>query len=333
MNIGMLLMSTWFGCSGVDKSEDIFKAQKEMAANNLSVAGQQFDAILQEVPGEAVASTSMAHIHMLNGKFEQADAVLASIQTEDPVVKSQIALRRALVALESKDFSKVKEFAQQSTESFAYILVAEISLMDGEHEEAATALEQVNGSHASLAQSYLRLLEGDEWSKAYAEAQALWAVRDFDLAIQSVSGTLQYVSASALDGEFGEHVILWASRAISVGQPEIADDLLQIQGFQPDPEDWKVDTLKAMSTCVKGNVSEGKEMFAALEGKAPPQGLHDAKATTAVVLASIGKDASALLSELRGTSGAFAAYKSKDSNLADDLVDSEIFERFLDGGL
>ena len=88
MNIGMLLMSTWFGCSGVDKSEDIFKAQKEMAANNLSVAGQQFDAILQEVPGEAVASTSMAHIHMLNGKFEQADAVLASIQTEDPVKSS-----------------------------------------------------------------------------------------------------------------------------------------------------------------------------------------------------------------------------------------------------
>ena len=333
MSIGMLLMSVWFGCSGVDKSEDILKAQKELAAGNVSSAGQQFNAILTEVPGELVSATSMAHIYVLNGAFEQADAVLGTVNSEDPDVMSKVALRRAIVALEAKDFSKVKEFAMQSQESFARVLAAEIWLMDGEHEEAVGLLEKVTGAHAELAKSYLRLLEGDEWAKAYAEAQALWAVRDFDLAIQSVSGTLQYVSNAALNGEFGEHVLLWSSRAIAVGQPEIADELLQVQGFRPNPEDWRVDALKAMSACVKGDIASGQKIFSDLEGKAPEQGLHDAKATTAVVLASIGKDASALLVELRGTAGAYAAYKSKDNNLAEDLVDSDIFERFLTGGL
>jgi hypothetical protein len=158
-------------------------------------------------------------------------------------------------------------------------------------------------------------------------------VRDYDLAIQSVAGTLEYVSNEALENNFNEHVILWSSRAIAVGQPEIAEQLLALQGFNPVPEDWRVPTLVAMATCVKGEVASGIEMFKSLEGTAPMQGLHDAKATTAVVLSSIGEDGSALLKDLQGTTGAYAAYKATKMSQAKDLVDTKLFERFLQGGL
>ena len=98
---------------------------------------------------------------------------------------SKVALRRAIVALKRRIFES-KRVRHAIQESFARVLAAEIWLMDGEHEEAVGLLEKVTGAHAELAKSYLRLLEGDEWAKACG--QALWAVRDFDLAIQSCLG-------------------------------------------------------------------------------------------------------------------------------------------------
>ena len=78
--------------------------------------------------------------------------------------------------------------------------------------------------------------------------------------------------------------------------------------------DWRVAVLKAMITTVDGDISAGKSAFAALEGVAPEDALHDAKATSVVVLSSLGKDGSSLLSDLRGTSGAYAAYRSDEKN-------------------
>ena len=49
-----------------------------------------------------------------------------------------------------------------------------------------------------------------------------------------------------------------SSRAIAVGQPEIADELLQVQGFRPNPEDWRVDALKAMSVVSKETLQADK---------------------------------------------------------------------------
>ena len=332
MMFGWLTAAVWMGCSSSDKSEEIMAAQKLLAAGELSNAQTQLTAILSEVPENADAATAMAHIHILKGEFSQADAVLSAVQSEDPVVQSQIGLRKALVALEAKDFSKAKEMAISSQEDFAMVLAAEISLMDGEYDEAIEYLEKVGGEHRSIAKSYLKLLDGDEWSQAYAEAQALWALRDFDLAIQSVAGTMEFVSKSALDDKPKEHILLWASRAVAVAQPDVARQLLSVKGA-PTESDWRVAVLNAMITTVDGDVSGGKTQFEALVGIAPEQALHDAKATSVVVLSSLGKDGGVLLSGLRGTSGAYAAYRSDDKRLAADMVDSAIFEQFLNGGL
>lgn len=333
MVFGWLTMAIWIGCSGSDKSEEIMAAQKDLASGKLSSAQTQLTAILSEVPENAEAATSMAHIHMLNGDFDQAEAVLNAVQNDDATVQSQIALRKALVALQAKDFSKAKEMALTSQEDFAKILAAEISLMDGEYDEAIGYLEKVGGSHRALAKSYLKLLDGNEWSQAYAEAQALWALRDFDLAIQSVAGTMEFVSKSALDDNPNQHILLWASRAIAVAQPDVATQLLSLKGVPGASEDWRVALLKAMITTVDGDVSGGKTAFEALEGVAPAQAIHDAKATSVVVLSSLGKDGSSLLSGLRGTSGAYAAYRANNKSRAADMVDSTIFEQFLNGGL
>jgi tetratricopeptide (TPR) repeat protein len=333
MVFGWLTMAIWIGCSGSDKSEEIMAAQKDLASGKLSSAQTQLTAILSEVPENPDAATSMAHIHMLNGDFGQAEAVLNAVQSDDATVQSQIALRKALVALQAKDFSKAKEMAQTSQEDFAKILAAEISLMDGEYDEAIGFLEKVGGTHRALAKSYLKLLDGNEWSQAYAEAQALWALRDFDLAIQSVAGTMEFVSKSALDDNPNQHILLWASRAVAVAQPDVATQLLSLKGVPAASEDWRVALLKAMITTVDGDVSGGKTAFEALEGVAPAQAIHDAKATSVVVLSSLGKDGSSLLSGLRGTTGAYAAYRANDKSRAADMVDSTIFEQFLNGGL
>ena len=333
MGLGWLMAGMWIACSGSDKSAETMAAQKTLAAGGLSDAQTQLTAILAEVPGDPVAATALAHIHVLNGEFSQAESVLNAVQSEDATVQSEIALRKALVALEAKDFSKAKEMALLSNEDFSHILAAEISLMDGEYEEAIEYLEKVAGSHQALAKQYLKLLDGNEWSQAYAEAQALWALRDFDLAIQSVAGTMEFVSNTALDNQYNDHVILWASRSVAVAQPEIAEQLLSIKGVKSVDEDWRVGILQAMITSVKGDVAAGKNQFEALNGIAPAQALHDAKATTVVVLSTIDEDGSSLLSGLRGTSGAYAAYSANQKSRAKDMVDSEMFERFLEGGL
>ena len=135
MMFGLLTAAMWIGCSGSDKSEEIMAAQKLLASGELSSAQTKLASILAEVPENADAATAMAHIHVLRGEFSQAESVLSTVQSEDPNVLSQIALRKALVALEAKDFSKVKETAITSQEDFAMILAAEISLMDGEYDE------------------------------------------------------------------------------------------------------------------------------------------------------------------------------------------------------
>ena len=161
----------------------------------------------------------------------------------------------------------------------------------------------------------------------------MWALRDFDLAIQSVAGTMEFVSKSALDNDPNAHILLWASRAIAVAQPDVARQLLSLKGAPTADGDWRVALLKAMITTVDGDVNGGQAQFEALEGVAPEEALHDAKATAVVVLSSLGKDGSALLSDLRGTSGAYAAYRAGQKGQAADMVDSSIFERFLNGGL
>ena len=126
MGLGWLMAGMWIACSGSDKSAETMAAQKTLAAGGLSDAQTQLTAILAEVPGDPVAATALAHIHVLNGEFSQAESVLNAVQSEDATVQSEIALRKALVALEAKDFSKAKEMALLSNEDFSQKLVINI---------------------------------------------------------------------------------------------------------------------------------------------------------------------------------------------------------------
>ena len=107
MMFGWLTAAIWIGCSGSDKSEEIMAAQKSLSAGELSSAESQLTGLyFAEVPENADAASAMAHIHVLKGEFSQAEAVLGAVQTEDATVQSQIALRRALVALQAEGLFK-----------------------------------------------------------------------------------------------------------------------------------------------------------------------------------------------------------------------------------
>ena len=93
-----------------------------------------------------------------------------------------------------------------------------------------TYLEKVGGAHRSLAKSYFKLLDGDEWSQAYAEAQALWALREiltwrFNPLLErwSLCPSQPWIINPK------STYLLWASRAIAVAQPDVARQLLSLK--------------------------------------------------------------------------------------------------------
>ena len=65
--------------------------------------------------------------------------------------------------------------------------------------------------------------------------------------------------------------------------------LLSLKGAPTAEADWRVGVLQAMITTVDGDISAGKAQFKALEGVAPEEALHDAKATSVVVLGHLEK--------------------------------------------
>ena len=145
--------------------------------------------------------------------------------------------------------------------------------MDGEHEEAATALEQVKGSHASLAQSYLRLLKETSGPRLMLKhrlyGQSVILILRFNLCLgrcNMYQHLLWMVSLVSMLSCGLPEQYLW-------GNLRLPMTCCRFKAFNLIRRIGRWIQFKAMSTCVKGNVSEGKEMFAALEGKAPPQGI------------------------------------------------------------
>ena len=140
-------------------SQKKYGCSEIVVGGRLSSAQTQLTAVLAEVPENADAASCDGTHSRVERRILQAEAVLSAVQTDDATVQSQIALRKALVALQAKDFSKAKEVAPWFPRRFAMVLAAEISLMDGEYDEAITYCEKVGGAHRAL-QSHLKLLDG-----------------------------------------------------------------------------------------------------------------------------------------------------------------------------
>jgi len=127
--------------------------------------------------------------------------------------------------------------------------------------------------------------------------------------------------------------LLWASRAVVVGKPETATKILGTHSNYSANNLWRKESIEAMVLCANNQVADAVKIFEKLEENVSHSGLQDAIATAVIIIADQNGDAGPLLSKLSGNSGALAAWKAGQGSDASSLVDSAVFQQFLEGGL
>mgnify|MGYP001822607111 CR=1 FL=1 len=81
-----------------------------------------------------------------------------------------------------------------------------------------------------------------------------------------------------------EQLLLWAGRAVTSGNPEVARSLLDEVAFPPEGQGWRLQATKAMVFLAEGDTEQAMSIFDALKsgtssGDVPRDGLDDALAT------------------------------------------------------
>ena len=335
--LGMIVITGLFACTGTDYTSQLKEAQTMLENGQISSANSAYLAILKEDPKQVEAATGAAYVSMLKGDYGKAEELLAEVikSVESAGGNSgDVYLRRAFVVVEQKEYSVAQQHALASKLDFGKVLAAEIFLIDGETEEAIKLLKNVSGNPSKkLATQYLTLLESDNsWLPPYAEAQASWALKDYELAVRSVGSML-----GKLEGvipNYEQEVLLWASRAAAVGQPEISHSLLALNlAGLPDVQKWRVTATRAMASYVEGDIVKGETLLGSLTD-APARGIQHVKLTTAMIIREKDPEtAQALLKDLDGTSAAQVYHRLGKNKKATSVVESGMFQKYLEGDM
>ena len=334
MLLSMGLIINMFACGSADKSAELQNAKQLLANGEFSKANTVYTAIVQEDAQNVEAVIGASYVHFLSGEYDQAEQLLAGVTSSDVSVANDILLRRAIIAVRKQDFETAQALAKQSSTDFGKILAAEIYLIDGDAEEAIGLLDGVSSSeHKKLASNYLQLLRHEsDWMQSLAESQAAWALRDYKLAVKSASGLLKKVQDDLPN--YSEEALIWASRSIALGEAELAQDILNTPGLDiPSNLVWKKTAIEGMVLCLSGDINGGLSTLESLETVVSQEGMQNIYATTAVVMARKDLSSSTLQQKLDGTAGAVALQQLSKVEDAKDVVDSGIFEKFLQGSL
>ena len=339
IGIGTLIVLGWIGCGTKDQTAEVNAASTQLQQGSFSTAQTSYDAILTADANNVDAAIQAAYVYLLQGQYDKSEAILNAVVTEDAAVQQDLQLRKAIVKITAGQFDQAKDFAQQSNSDFGKIIAAEVSLLDGEVDDAIGFLEGVSSSqYKILAKDYLSLLNSEYTAlQDLAEAQASWALKEYRLAIDSAETAFDSLKgneeAKQAMNSREDMTLLWASRAVVVGKPEIATKILSTNTKYSSANEWRKESIEAMVLCANNQVDEAVKIFAKLEQNVKHSGLHDAIATAVIIIAEQNGDPTPLLSKLSGNSGALAAWKAGNAQEATNLVDSAIFQRFLEGGL
>ena len=166
----ILLLSAVLGCS-TDNTEAFNNADNLIKQGQLTAAGQAFDAIIADgaKANDLIrASVGSAYSALLQGNYEQADALLGKAieaAADNPSELSGLYLRRAQVAQYQKKYSQVQSFAEKSGLDAGKLFQAEVLMIDGDLQDAAEMLETITDSSVkSTAEAYLSLIESEDSS-------------------------------------------------------------------------------------------------------------------------------------------------------------------------
>lgn len=337
------LLLTLLGCQVVDmvkeqisgtSADPVAEADALLATGDVTGALAGYEAALAADPADVDAAVGVAFGAYLADDLERADEVLAAAEPNAGERVGEIKLRRALVALASGDDS-VGEHAEASGLPAGKVLLAELALADGEQDEAVgllTGVRETPGPVGDAADGYLTLLEDPDPSVAgLAENYALWALGERSVAVRSVE---EVVKAMPEDSDRkATELLLWAGRAVSEGETQVASNLLEAISFPPPGQAWRVMATRAIITCADVANGDGDPEacvagFDELEGKAPADGLLHARATAAM-LAGDGNLSGRLLPDHPNAASAMAAYNSGDADLARQLAPSGLLSEHI----
>lgn len=272
--------------------EVVEPAQAKLVAGDLPGAAAEYSQLAGEHPSSVHVAVGQAYMQFLRGDTAGADATLAAVEEHAGDKLGEIKLRRALVALQGKDLDAVKVHGKASGLPEGKLLAAEVHLVDLESDEASSILREISGAGGAVgetASKYLEMLDsGDTIKGGLAEANALWALGDRKAACDAAGELVKSLPAD--DASRSEQLLLWAGRAVSNGQPGVAQALLDELDFPPEGQAWRVQATQALVRVAEGAVDDGlRTLDALLEGGAPADGLADARATACALVSDRAK--------------------------------------------
>jgi hypothetical protein len=269
---------------------------------------------------------------LLEGRLQEADSILASVEPTAGAELGGIRVRRALIALEMGDNSKVLEFGQSSGTPEGQVLAAEAALCDSDWDTAKALFVPITGAPAPVgttASTYVDRLEQEDpvWG-SLAEVEACWAMGQRSWSVEAISEVFDGLPSSWDDR--GDGALVWASRALREGQPEVAEALLKKTQGLPAYQNWRLAATKALVLCAKGDVRGCTRKLDALGSDTPPMGRAHARAMGAMLLgAEHAEEARALLGEDYTVSAAYAAHSMGDAAEAKRHAPPSIFKTSL----
>jgi len=323
------------GLMGGGAGEAAAQAEASLVAGDLPAAADAYAAAAVDAAGDVDVATGRAFTLLMQGDAAGADAALVAAEEGAGERLAEVKMRRALVALQSGDLDAVRSHAEASGMPQGKLLAAEVALADGEREEAAELLKAAapaGGAVADAANAYLDLIEDPEpLVSGLSEAQALWALGERKVAVRSVEELVKNLPDERADRD--EMLLVWAGRAASLGETELAQGLLDALIFPPEGQAWRKVATQALIACADGEAQRCQDLFQSLEGSAPSDGLADARATAAYLVAGSDSEAAARLAgPYISNAAARALYEAGDVDTARSSAPAGVFADFLKAG-
>ncbi len=323
------------GLIGGGGAEAAKAAEAQLVGGALPAAADAWEQAALDHPTDVDAASGAAYGHLLQGNYEAADAALAQAQEAAGERQGEVRMRRALVALRAGNLEAVKEHALASGLPAGKLLAGEVALADGERDEGAALLKEARGAGGAVgaaASGYLDLLEDAEPMVALlSEAQALWSLGERKVAVKSADDLVRNLPEERADKP--AQLLLWAGRAASVREVDVAQGILDAMLFPPDGQAWRKIATQGIIHCAAGRADDCVRLLTQLEGSAPEDGLADARATAAFLIAKVDGDAARKLAgPYVSNAAARALYEAGDISAARESAPEGILSTYLGAG-
>lgn len=273
-----------------DPESILAPARQSLDAGDLPDALVKFREIEQANPNLVEAKVGLSYALLLAGDLDQADRTLEQAMGLDSATdlqKSEINLRRAIIALRKGDLASTQKYGEASTLPAGLVLAAEVYLADAETGAAIPLFERAaasgTGEVRKTAKTYLDYLNDQASGRAQlAEATALWALGQREEACEAAEELLRFLPPTFEARD--ELLLLWAGRAVAAGRAGVAEGLLDEMAGSPPDQVWRVQATRALVAVANQDFESAESTFANLKaGGAPIDGLTDAIATAAAI--------------------------------------------------